>query len=130
LENLSKHFAPGHFDLIIHTGVFGWGINTRELTERTFEECCVCLRPDGMMIFGWDDVPNLCSFPVIEECKALQNFRPVEFPPVGVHQYLTADNSLRHTFNFFRKICAVVFVCTALLFENGVLENFGRALMA
>jgi hypothetical protein len=103
LENLSKRFTPGYFDVIIHTGVFGWGVNSREMTEQTFEECRACLKPGGLLVFGWDDVPKHCSFPVIEECEALKKFQPVEFPPLGKHQHLTAENELRHTFNFFRK---------------------------
>lgn len=103
LENLSKHFAAEHFDVIVHTGVFGWGINSREMTEQTFEQCHRCLKPGGLLVFGWDDVPQYRSFPVIEECQALKRFVPIEFPPLGKHQVLTADNELRHTFNFYCK---------------------------
>lgn len=103
LENLSRRFTPGYFDAIVHTGVFGWGVNSREAAEDTFEQCRNCLRPGGLLVFGWDDVPEHCSFPVIEECEALRRFQPVEFPPLGVHQHLTADDQLRHTFNFFRR---------------------------
>jgi SAM-dependent methyltransferase len=103
LENLSRHFTEGYFDAIIHTGVFGWGVDSRADTEHTFEECRRCLRPGGLMVFGWDDVPRHRSFPVIQECAALRRFEPVVFPPLGAHQHLTADNELRHTFNFFRR---------------------------
>lgn len=103
LENLARRFTPGYFDAIIHTGVFGWGVDTREAAEDTFEQCRACLRPGGLLVFGWDDVPEHCSFPVIEECEALRRFQPIEFPPVGAHQHLTANDELRHTFNFFRR---------------------------
>jgi hypothetical protein len=106
LESLTRHAQPDFFDVIIHTGVFGWGINTREAAEQTFELCRVCLKPGGLLVFGWDDIPAQCPFPVTEECAALGRFEPVVFPPLGVHCHLVAEDHLRHTFAFYQKPAA------------------------
>lgn len=103
LENLTRHVQPDFFDVIVHTGVFGWGINTREAAEDTFEQCRMCLRAGGLLVFGWDDVPAQCPFPVLEECEALRRFEPAIFPPLGVQRHLVAEDHLRHTFAFFQK---------------------------
>jgi hypothetical protein len=52
LLNLSQHFAPGNFDLIVYNGVFGHGIDSKEATEISFQQCFQCLRPGGMLVFG------------------------------------------------------------------------------
>lgn len=103
LQNLSRHAAADFFDVIIHTGVFGWGINSRELAEETFEQCRKCLKPGGLFVFGWDDVPERRPFDVLEECRALKHFEPVVFPPLCTDQHRVADSHLRHVFNFFTK---------------------------
>ncbi|MBL9132909.1 MAG: hypothetical protein JNG86_17000 [Verrucomicrobiaceae bacterium] len=103
LQNLTRHAGADFFDAFIHTGVFGWGIDTRELADETFDQCHRCLKPGGMLVFGWDDVPAQCPFAVTEECAALKRFETYIFPPLGVHRHLVADSHLRHTFAFYQK---------------------------
>jgi SAM-dependent methyltransferase len=103
LLNLNLYFESNYFDLIVYNGVFGYGINTREDTEASFKQCFQCLREGGILVFGWNDIPERRSFPVIEECQSLQKFEPYFFAPLSTSQYLTADDRLRHTFNFYIK---------------------------
>lgn len=56
LLNLNHHFEEGYFDLIIYTGVFGYGINSRQETEESFQQCFQCLRDGGVLVFGWNDI--------------------------------------------------------------------------
>ena len=108
LLNLSRHFASSYFDLIVYNGVFGHGINSREATEISFQQCFQCLRPGGMLVFGWNDVDRHKPFPVIEECQSLRQFEPVVFSPLATSQYLVAETSDRHVFNFYQKPLPIV----------------------
>ena len=103
IENLCRHVEPGFFDAIVHTGVFGWGLDTREAVEASFAQCFRALRSGGWFVFGWDDIPEHCPFPVIEQSRVLPQFEPVTFPSVQAHRHLVADDDLRHTFAFYRK---------------------------
>lgn len=100
--NLSKHIEPGYFDLIIYNGVFGFGINSREDTEESFQQCFQALRAGGILVFGWNDVPEYRSFP-FTQCASLEKFEPYLFPPLSTCEYLTPNTSNRHTYNFYIK---------------------------
>ena len=101
LTNLDSHFGPGDLDLIICTGVFGWGLNAKNDIETAFSKCYECLRDDGVFVLGWADIPEKRPFPP-EETKSLRRFKPYIFPSLGASRYLTSGE-LRHTFLFFRK---------------------------
>jgi SAM-dependent methyltransferase len=107
LLNLNNHFTNDYFDVIVYNGVFGWGINSREDTETSFQQCFQCLRPGGILVFGWNDIPEAKPFPVIEECQTLQKFEPYFFHPLSTIQYSVPDKSdeqkFRHVFNFYMK---------------------------
>ncbi|WP_017651398.1 hypothetical protein [Fortiea contorta] len=102
LQNLGKYIENDFFDLIIYNGVFGWGINSREDTEESFKQCFNCLRQGGILVFGWNDVPEHKPFPVLQECQALKKFAPYFFPPLQTTEYLTPA-TMSHTFNFYIK---------------------------
>lgn len=61
-----------------------------------------------MLVFGWNDVTRHKPFPVIEECQNLRQFEPVVFSPLATSQYLVAESSDRHVFNFYQKPLPVV----------------------
>ncbi|MBF1990011.1 methyltransferase domain-containing protein [Fischerella thermalis] len=107
LLNLSNHFTNDYLDVIVYNGVFGWGINSREDTETSFQQCFQCLRPGGILVFGWNDIPEAKPFPVIEECQTLQQFEPYFFSPLSTVQYSVPDKSndqkFGHVFNFYMK---------------------------
>ena len=103
VETIMRYFEENYFDAIIHTGVFGWGLNERRDVEVWFVGCFRCLRPGGMLVLGWDDVPEHRPFPITKECVTLQQFLPMENSPLGKAEHLVADDHLRHTFNFYTK---------------------------
>ncbi|BAZ26788.1 hypothetical protein NIES4073_76980 [Kalymmatonema gypsitolerans NIES-4073] len=102
IEKLSNHVKRDYFDLIFFTGVFGHGLNSREATEEAINQCFQCLREGGVLVFGWNDTPELAPFPVIQECQNLKKFDSYFFAPLSSSQYLVADE-LRHTFIFYMK---------------------------
>jgi SAM-dependent methyltransferase len=103
LQNLSNYVKSDYFDLIIYNGVFGFGTNTREDTEESFKQCFQALRKGGVLVFGWNDVPQYKPFPVLEECENLKKFEPYIFPALSTSQYLTPNTEFRHTYNFYTK---------------------------
>ena len=103
LQNLSLHIESGYFDVIIYNGVFGHGINTKEDTEESFNQCFQALREGGILVFGWNNVPQYTPFPVTTECENLQKFKPYVFEPFPTSEYLVPNTEYRHTFHFYKK---------------------------
>ncbi len=101
LEGLDDAFPPGHFDLILCNGVYGYGLDSRGQCERAFDLCHSRLIAGGHFVLGWDDIPVRTPVP-FDEIASLQRFRKVNFPPLGSWRYRT-DTPYRHTYDFYRK---------------------------
>ncbi|MET0985888.1 MAG: methyltransferase domain-containing protein [Steroidobacteraceae bacterium] len=101
LEDVEPHFNPGYFDLIICSGVYGFGLDTPAQCERAFGACYTLLRPAGHFVLGWNDVPGHrpVLLPAIE---SLSQFKPCQLPPLQAHRYLT-NTPLRHTYQFYER---------------------------
>jgi SAM-dependent methyltransferase len=102
LNNLDSHFEPNYFDVIVYNGVFGWGIDTKEDAETAFNQCFQCLRENGVLVFGWNNLPERCPFPP-ESCSNWQRFTPYRFPPLDASEYLVPESFQNHTFQFLTK---------------------------
>jgi SAM-dependent methyltransferase len=102
IENLSQYISNNYFDVIFFTGVVGHGLNSREGADEAINQCFQSLRPGGILIFGWNDTPELRPFPVIQECENLKKFDSYFFKPLSSSQFLV-DDELRHTFIFYIK---------------------------
>ena len=101
LEEASRHFEPGYFDVIFCNGVYGWGLDTLPQGEAAFLACHTCLRAGGHLLFGWNDVPYRTPF-ALDEIKGRDLFAHFEFPPLHTWRYLTATKH-RHVFDFYQK---------------------------
>ncbi|ARV59685.1 hypothetical protein BZZ01_14535 [Nostocales cyanobacterium HT-58-2] len=106
LQNLELHIQSHYFDVIIHNGVFGHGINTKKDTEESFDQCFQALREGGILVFGWNNVPQYTPFPVTTECENLKRFDPYFFQPLSTAEYLTPNTETKHTFHFYKKPAA------------------------
>lgn len=102
MENMGAHYAADSLDVVICNGVIGWGLNDLSAANCAIALVAECLRPRGLLIIGWDDVPEHRPF-LLGELQALQSFERYVFPPLGESEYLT-QTGLRHTYNFFVKI--------------------------
>lgn len=101
LENIGRHFPSDTLDLIICNGVFGWGLDQPAAIDRAFNGCFDSLRPGGVFVLGWNDVPD--HTPVaLEHLQSLSRFTPWPFPPLGACRHRT-DTYNRHTFDFYVK---------------------------
>jgi hypothetical protein len=101
LEHLDRHFPKAHFDLILCNGVYGWGLNDRSSCERAFQRCYECLRERGVLVVGWNDVPEHCPFP-LESLQSLAQFDRLETSPLGAWRY-AAETPSRHVYDFYTK---------------------------
>jgi SAM-dependent methyltransferase len=99
-ENIAKHFQPNQLDVIFFNGVIGFGLTGKEEIERSFQVMREVLRPGGLLVFGWNDVPEYRPFP-IEQIEALKLFKPTAVESLG-SRYLT-NTKIRHTYNFYAK---------------------------
>lgn len=101
LENVMDYVEPGSLDLIICNGVFGWGLNEKPRVEKAFEGCYTCLREGGLLLLGWNDIPERRPFP-LDECQSLKSFQSFVFAPLSTAQYET-NTPNKHTYSFFVK---------------------------
>jgi SAM-dependent methyltransferase len=101
LEELARHFPPDYFDLIVCNGVYGWGLDRAEQCEAAFSQCHTCLRSDGFLLLGWDDVPRRTPVP-LESIESLSRFRKYPLPALGGWRHVT-PTPYRHTFDSYRK---------------------------
>jgi hypothetical protein len=101
LENLHHYVQPNYCDLIICNGVFGWGINSKEQCEISFQNCYNCLREDGEFMLGWNDLPEF-SFVHLENIERIAKFRRQPHSPFSSWRY-HVDSPDRHIFDFYVK---------------------------
>ena len=101
LEELDRHFPERFFDLIICNGVYGWGLDTAAQCEAAFFHCFQRLRPNGHLVFGWDDLPERTPVP-LEKIRSLQAFERHELSLLATWRYATST-PYRHTYDFYRR---------------------------
>ncbi|MBO3459916.1 class I SAM-dependent methyltransferase [Aetokthonos hydrillicola Thurmond2011] len=103
ISDLNVYFQKNYLDLIICNGVFGWGLNERDEVEKAFAACFDSLQKDGVIIIGWDDLPERKPFP-LETCESLSKFQPYFFPPLSTTKYENSeDEGEPHRYNFYVK---------------------------
>ncbi|MEM9417677.1 MAG: methyltransferase domain-containing protein [Planctomycetota bacterium] len=100
VEHVDKHFEENSLDAVLMLGVMGWGLDDPEVANRSVENIHRCLRPEGVFINSWDDVPEHRPFP-IDELEAFSRFSPWAFPPFESPRYFCEQQDLRHTFDFY-----------------------------
>lgn len=101
MTHLAVHFEPGSLDLIICNGVFGWGLNDPVDIETAISAVHRVLRPGGLFLLGWNDVPKRRPVP-LEAITALRGFSPAIMEPLGVSRF-PVRGSKRHVYNLYTK---------------------------
>jgi hypothetical protein len=100
LENLGKYVQPAAFDAIVCNGVYGWGLDDRHDCEVAFTQCEWSLREGGLLVLGWNDVPEHDPVP-IGAIEALHRFAPYRMPEIGAQRLVVDGSTDRHTYAFF-----------------------------
>jgi SAM-dependent methyltransferase len=101
LADLARHFPEGSLDLIVCNGVIGWGLNDPAQIERSMAACVAALSPGGVLLLGWDDVPEKLPVPIegIQTLRALRRVAPEGFETAVIE----TGTYTRHTFGFWQK---------------------------
>jgi hypothetical protein len=98
-ENIAEHFDEGSLDAVIFNGVYGFGLNTMDALQRTHQGIHRALRPQGLLVYGWNDTPDRAPFP-FNQLRGIELFRPYTFPSLG-KSIVESDAKNRHRFHFF-----------------------------
>jgi SAM-dependent methyltransferase len=101
LQELDAYLPPETLDLVVCNGVFGWGLDARSACEAAFAACRHALRPGGMLVLGWNDVPSRRPF-AQESLAALQALAPCDVPGCDAARVATRTRN-RHTFDAYRR---------------------------
>lgn len=100
-ENIDRHFAANHFDVVVFNGVYGCGLNDLGPINKTLHAIHSSLRTEGLFIFGWNDLPHMAPYR-IAEIAGLNAFAPYSFPRLNTSIY-ESDSKNRHRFHFYLK---------------------------
>ena len=87
LANLTEHFDDDYFNVIFMNGVIGWGLDDPEEAEVSIRACYRCLKPEGKLVIGWNDIPERRPFS-IDDLQALKQFERWDFPPFQTWRFL------------------------------------------
>jgi SAM-dependent methyltransferase len=98
--NVTSHFEANSLDCVVFNGVFGFGLNDPSSIERTLAGIHQSLRQGGLLIFGWNDLPDTVPIP-LNDIVALRDFTPCTFGDLPSVVYSSEVN--RHRFHFYTK---------------------------
>jgi SAM-dependent methyltransferase len=102
-QNVAQHFAEQSLDAIICNGVMGHGLDNLEDIEFTCESFRNCLKPQGILIIGWNDLPNHRPPVSFSQMKPLMTFSPYVIPPLNTNHVVCQNTVLKHVFDFYLK---------------------------
>jgi len=99
--NSEACFEPDSLDLVLFTGVFGFGLDTLEELTDALNGFYRALRPGGELLFSLDDIPGHVPFdPLVT--PAMKQFEPVLFEPLNTYKVVSKCRR-RKTWIFLRK---------------------------
>jgi len=98
---IDQHFPMNSLDCVILNGVFGFGLNNPKDMERTCQAIWTTLRPGGLLILGYNTLPDSTPCP-IDQIAALLQFTPHVLPPLQ-SSHLQSDPKNQHWFLFLTK---------------------------
>lgn len=100
LSQLGAHRADGSLDLIVCNGVIGWGLDDPVEIARSLAACATALAPSGVLLVGWDDVPE--KRPVdVSAAVEHAGLRPIA--AAGLAPRIDTGTYARHVFGFWEK---------------------------
>ena len=96
------HFPPASLDVVICNGVYGFGLDDEAALEATIRGFHAVLRPGGLLVFGWNNVPAHDPLGLgPRDCFA--GFRPAAGGPLGTGRCEIRSRN-RHTFDVLERV--------------------------
>jgi SAM-dependent methyltransferase len=78
----TSHFGSAMFDIVVLSGVFGFGLDEVSAQAKAIEECAAILKPGGLFVLGWNcglvDDPS-----TLMETSLAHRGRKPRPPPLG-----------------------------------------------
>ncbi|MGE5297506.1 MAG: class I SAM-dependent methyltransferase [Solirubrobacterales bacterium] len=100
VADLQDYFADQYFDFVLMNGVLGWGLNHRPAIEQAMAAIHTVLKPGGIFVLGWNNLPELTPVP-LDQIRALREFRPCFLEPLNGASFLCSI--YEHTFNIYTR---------------------------
>jgi SAM-dependent methyltransferase len=103
-ERVAAHFPPGHLDAVVCNGVYGYGLNDAGDLRRAGAGFHEVLRPGGLLIFGWNNVPahDPLGLGVGRDGVVFPGFVPARSSPFGGWRHEVPSRN-RHTYEFLER---------------------------
>lgn len=101
MTNLGAHFDADSLDVIVCNGVFGYGLDDPQAVSQAFDACYECLRSGGILVLGWNDIPERRPFDPLTS-PGLQRFKPYVTESIGSSR-VAVPMRTRHTYDFLIK---------------------------
>jgi hypothetical protein len=111
VEHADSYFKASSLHAILLNGVFGYGLDDAQQAEKTVALCHDLLVERGVLIVGWNDLPQCKPFEPLS-LLAWARFDRLEFDVLAVApgvrrlrrgDYLV-DDDYQHVFSFFEKL--------------------------
>ena len=102
---LTRH-VPGSVDAILMNGVLGFGVDSPRLAELSLLSCRLALRPGGVLLLGWNDVPGFRPLSPHQSRVLASMERVSDGPlPLGVERVEYSLDGLAwvHVYELFRR---------------------------
>lgn len=98
---VGDHFATASLDVVICNGVYGFGLDEASALDATIEGFHQVLRPGGLLVFGWNNVPVHDPLELARQDR-FAGFRHVAAGPLGGGRCEIHSRN-RHTFEFLER---------------------------
>lgn len=98
--DMAAHYGPDVFDVVIANGLLGFGIDGESGLRRLLEQCHAVLKPGGVLVLGYNDLPERTPFQVTVD-RGFEEFVP-NIDGVIASRYMV-DDPYRHVYCFGRK---------------------------
>jgi len=101
MAHIAEHIAPGSLDAVVCNGVLGWGLDEPNAIELAFSGAVNCLRPSGLLLLGWNDVPPRNAYPP-SSIAALGKLEAADIPGLRTHSLVALERN-QHCYQAWRK---------------------------
>lgn len=98
--DMAEHYGQDAFDVVIANGLLGFGIDGEAGLRRLLAQCHAVLRPGGVLVLGYNDLPERTPFPV-EAGPEFEEFVPAIDGVIASRHMV--DDPYRHVYCFCRK---------------------------
>ncbi|MFY4261569.1 hypothetical protein ACOTCG_28535 [Achromobacter xylosoxidans] len=97
---MAAHYGMETFDVVVANGLLGFGIDGETGLRRLLAQCHAVLRPGGVLVLGYNDLPERTPFPV-EVGPQFDEFVPAIDGVIASRHMV--DDPYRHVYCFCRK---------------------------